>query len=307
MSNWYAGAYWSPRSEPLDNYVATLVNVMTVLADIHPALRRWRDLGRTARASRSNSLVTEDYSDIVGRLLAGQLRDADGDPVLDAGCTVSWWNGAPTQDEAAKLTASFGGTVAGVPNRVVLNLPHPVAAPDLYRPATARRLVETLVMACAPDWATWSSHDLRARQAEPDRPTGDGGFVAGEVIGIPAGWATYLAEPADDARDAPRFERRTLPASATVESLTGGTLVLVGDDPRDPPIAGVAAVRAAMGHPVKSPEPEQDRATAAVAETAPVLGDVPRARSRRRAAPAASKRRAADGDPPPPVGRPAEG
>ncbi|BCI85515.1 hypothetical protein NIIDMKKI_07210 [Mycobacterium kansasii] len=65
------------------------------------------------------------------------------------------------------------------------------------------------------------------------------------MIGHPAGWANFLSDS-----DSVKFDMALLPAGATVERLGTGTLVLLGQDPADPPLRDVLQVRRAMGYEV---------------------------------------------------------
>jgi hypothetical protein len=46
------------------------------------------------------------------------------------------------------------------------------------------------------------------------------------------------------------FDPELLPSSATVETVDGGTLLLVGQNPAEPPLGDVLQVRKAMGYQV---------------------------------------------------------
>lgn len=127
-----------------------------------------------------------------------------------------------------------------------LTLPEPHAAPNLYTRETAHKLVCTLVQLFTPNTVLWSNDNIFDKQSEPDRPSADGrGYLLGEVVGQPAGWANYLSDS-----NPVRFDATLLPLSASVEHLGNGTLVTFGSDPADPPLDDVLQVRRAMGYEV---------------------------------------------------------
>jgi hypothetical protein len=71
------------------------------------------------------------------------------------------------------------------------------------------------------------------------------GVISGDVIGQAAGWANYFADS-----HPVTFDHALLPSNATVETLDGATLLLVGHDPAEPPLSDVLQVRKAMGYQV---------------------------------------------------------
>jgi hypothetical protein len=107
-------------------------------------------------------------------------------------------------------------------------------------------LIKALIELFSPDSLVWSSSYLRDKQREPDRPTEDGrGIVSGDVVGHAAGWANYFGNS-----HPVTFDAELLPTTASVENLNRGTLVVIGQDPANPPLDDVLQVRRAMGYEV---------------------------------------------------------
>jgi hypothetical protein len=246
MTRSYLGAYWGPRAQSVDECAKMLAELIPKLAEIDPLLSGWRSGANSKRKAMEQPLVTADHMDLVQRLMAGRNRtDTDGAVIEELGYLVGWWSGSEDNKFATSISVHLGATTPWVPNSVVIKLPDSSAASSLYTHSHAEALVATAITIFAPDRAVWTSSKLTRLQAEPDRPTDDGGCIGGQLIGHPAGWATFLADS-----ETIHFDLRQLPGSARVERLGTGTLVMLGDDPAEPPVPDVLQVRRAMGYPV---------------------------------------------------------
>ncbi|MGV7258526.1 Imm52 family immunity protein [Mycobacterium kansasii] len=261
--------YWGPRAESVDESAYRIARLVTTLAALDPVLSGWRDGGPSKREALAQPLVTNDHADLVERLLAGRNRRPDNNEVIEPyGYAAHWWNGGSDNSRpAAKLSIRIAGTSAIGLNNAMLDLPDQESAPRLYRLETARHIIQTLLDVFGPEWGVWTNNDLRNKQKEPNRPTKDGrGYVLGKLIGHPAGWANFLSDS-----DSVKFDMALLPAGATVERLGTGTLVLLGQDPADPPLRDVLQVRRAMGYEVPTQRTESsedvDAASAGPAAT----------------------------------------
>lgn len=236
---------WGARVESVDQAADRVAELVSALAALDPALSNWRDLGRSKREAIGKPMVTTNHADLVQRLLDGRHRTDIGRQIMeDMGYSVYWWNGAEDNQAAANLNIHIAASALG--NHVVLNLPKPDTVPSLYSPDTAQKLLHIFVDIFDPDSLLWSNHELLAKQTEPDRPTEDGrGYILGQLIGQPAGWAIYLNDS-----NPVKFDTGLLPSGATVERLGNGMLVTLGSDPANPPISDVLQVRRAMGYPM---------------------------------------------------------
>jgi hypothetical protein len=232
----------------VDESADRVARLMAALADRDPALSGWRN------QAYAQTLVTIDHTDLVKRLLDSRHRgDLDNEVIESLGSSLHWWNGVGDYHRTAvNLYIHIGDGSLG--NSVVLNLPDPDAVPSLYSYETAHNLLRTFVEIFNPDSVLWSNHDLVDKQRGPDRPTEDGrGIISGRLVGEPAGWANYLSDS-----NPVKFDVGLLPASATVEHLGAGTLVMLGKDVSDPSLDDVLQIRRAMGYevPTQLPRPQ---------------------------------------------------
>jgi hypothetical protein len=238
-------ANWGPRAEPLVEAAGLLERFLHALARIDPALSGWRNAGGSKSEVLRQPLVIADRPHLQTRLLDGCHRNSSTDKVIeDLGYSMYWVNGDDGRS-AANLSINIAATSSLVANSIVLNLPDSITTPGVYSRSAARILMRTLVETFRPDSVVWGNRNLYNNQKEPDRPTGDGGYILGTVIGHRAGWGNYLSDT-----ESVKFDHAMLPASATVERIGDGTLVMVGDNPADPPLSDVLMVRAAMGYDV---------------------------------------------------------
>jgi len=151
----------------------------------------------------------------------------------DLGCNIGIWNGG--EPDSAGLSVHCGGytAVPGILNNCVIHLPGMSAESEaLYEVGVARSLMAAVVECWEPDWATWTSHELR--EALP--------FQTGEVI---VGWMTYLSS------SLLRRESR-LPALPNVEEVGDGVLITLGDDAAAVSADDVLALRRSLGGAVAS-------------------------------------------------------
>jgi hypothetical protein len=259
MPKSYLGAYWGPRQQSAADCADVLARVLVMLSETDDSLSGWRDKSASAKQALEAPVVTADHHGLVQRLSAARnRRDDDDQPIEELGFSVSWWNGAE-KTASATLSLGCGAWSPGISNRLVLQLPDSRVRPDLYVPAVARSLVAGVVELLDPDWAVWTNAGLVDKQREPDQQLDNGGYVIGELVGHAAGWANYVSS-----HDSVALNIAALPESARVEPLASGTLVLLGEDPNDPALHDVLAVRRAMGYAV----PADDLVLGAAADSA---------------------------------------
>ena len=220
----YIGAYWGPRREPVDACAARLATFMESLTEIDPLLASWFETGYSLKSARAKKV--EPHPSVLRELLlAGQARrdGAARSVVNDLGFRIGLWNGNDTQ---VGLSATCGASppTTAFGNRVVVNLPEAEgAAMSLYRRDTGFRLIQAVVAAWKPSWATWTNHRLRnAQQPKP-----------GQVV---VGWATYVPSQSP-------FPGGNLPPGVAVETLGTGVLITIRDDPVSVPESSALAVR----------------------------------------------------------------
>jgi len=262
------GAHWDARAETIDACAERTAALLRALVEIDPLLADWRDKGGSRRDALAQPVVTTDHADLVDRLLVGRNRTDVGNEVIEElGYAVSWWNSRETRDGGVTLRLHLGVTSPHVANSVTLNLPDSRSFPGLYEQSRAGELMLAVIAIFEPDRAVWSSSSMKKAQAEPDQELENGGIAYGQLIGHPAGWATYLSDASNI-----KFDNRAFPPRVAVDRLGSGTLVRIGGDPANPPMGDVLAVRVAMGYPLPghlTPN-ENERPTAG----SPVTGTV---------------------------------
>jgi hypothetical protein len=250
MPKSYAGAYWEARHADIDSCADSLAQFLERLAAIDPLLAGWRNKGRSKREALAEPTVTTEHADLAARLQAGvNRRDDNHEPIEELGYSISWWNGQDSKN-AVNLSVSLGVTSSVVQNHVVINLPDPQAAPELYTTKKALEILHAVIDVFAPDSAVWTNQTLIAPQKESNEPLENGGYKLGHLVGVPAGWANYLRDGTSL-----MFGAAQLPAAAVVEQTDSGSLVRLGDNPADPALDDVLQIRRAMGYPVRQAEP----------------------------------------------------
>lgn len=220
-SRFYAGAYWPARAEDVEACADRLERFMHRLATVDPLLARWYHTGYSEASVRRPFDACRP--DLVAALLAGRnRRDSDRSVIEELGFSVGLWNGAP--DASIGLRVSCGKSEPRLPNTVILELPKPLSvSATLSEDSTALSLVEAMVEAWEPDWATVTSDDLRDAQG-PRR----GGVVVG--------WMTYLS--------ADRGPFGELNDGYRIEPVGEGLAVIVeGGPPTDPAVVVDLAAR----------------------------------------------------------------
>jgi hypothetical protein len=251
MTTAHIGAHWGPRAQPVDDAVQKLQRLLTALADINECFTGWRDQAFSKKKALTTPVITDRADDLRSRLLGG-LRSTGvhtADAIEGGGTSLSWWNAADDEAAAAVLAVRLGITTAKMGfNAVTLQLPDSGKVPGLYTPETGRRLVTTIIDIFQPDRANWLTRELERLQKEPDRPQPDGSVAIGRIVGLPAGWATFLRDGEDAG-----FDRAALPSTAHVERVGDGTLVTLDGDPANPAVNDVLGVRAAMGYETAAP------------------------------------------------------
>lgn len=175
----YIGTYWGDRQESAAEGGTRLAACLGALAGIEPLLGAWFRTGMT-RAT-ANIPVSRDVSALTDLLYEGRKRgDLDNGVIEDLGFSVGLWNGAPAEVGLSAHVGSYANH-PGILNNFLLRLPKPdETSAHLYRPDVGVEIIEAIVEAWQPDWATWSSPPLRGSQKPSREP---------EI-----GWLTYLRD-----------------------------------------------------------------------------------------------------------------
>lgn len=183
----------------------------------------------TARQkSAANVPFRVDTRSVMSELLGGRnRRDADGSVIDDLGYRLSLWNGDDSAAVGLSIKCGMSNSTPGLSNAVVINLPpRSQRCGYLYSRAGAAALLEVVVEAWAPDWATVTSNSLREAQ---------GPLVGGRPV---LGWMTYFSDRRGDVPELPKpFDVSVVAGS--------GSIVTTGEEPPGPSV--LEDLRLALG------------------------------------------------------------
>ena len=218
MEEFYIGAYWGQRREPVEDCAQRLADCLERLAQIDDLLSTWFLRARSKKAAREP--VDQDVASLAALLSKGRNRtDFDPEVIDELGFSAGMWNRQP---EAVGLSCTVGVYSQWVGNVFLLNLPEPEgAATRLYRPEAAMEIMRAVIEAWEPGWATYSSSSLREAQE----------VGQGEPV---VGWMTYLrsTEPTVEPHDNVRWH-----------SMGSGQLITIGQEFTDASDTAVVALR----------------------------------------------------------------
>lgn len=179
MGTSYIGAYWGSRPESALEGAERLAKCMASLAGIDDALSSWFTKGSSRASARTP--VASDPSSLMALLERGRNRaDVGGAVIVELGFSVNLWNRSRPEIGLSGLVGAYP-SVPGILNNLVLSFPpsEQSDAASLYKQATGEAVMEAIVDAWEPEWATWTTHGIREAQAAAPREP---------VIG----WFTYL-------------------------------------------------------------------------------------------------------------------
>lgn len=170
---YYAGAYWSGRREPVREYARRAEALFLALASVDPSLSRWFEQSSTRDAARKRELTT-DLKSLQELFSLEKYQQGAGDVSFTA------WNGEAEANSVASL--SCGSRSAYVVDRCTLTLPAKgQVAERLLSTWTLSQLVRAMALAWQPDWGIATSIAHRDSVSEFADP---GTFV---------GWVMYLS------------------------------------------------------------------------------------------------------------------
>lgn len=209
----YVGAYWGGRPESSTECAARLLDCFQCLAHAHPLLSAWYRKGRTKKEAESGSPIDVELGSLEKLLETGRQRtDIGGQPMPELGFSIGLWNNNPVSVSFSAFCGADPDTPR-IPNNCLVNLPAlGESSRGLYGRGVAMEIILALIASWEPDWATFSSHELRELQ---------GDWQSTRRV---AGWATYVA-------DRSVFDVQ-LPDGVQVEDAGQGLLVTAGPDPQ---------------------------------------------------------------------------
>lgn len=202
----YIGAYWGRRPESALAVAERMRGCLLELGDIDSSLSAWFVKG--SRRANAATPVAADTESLVMLIEKGRnRRDSDGGAIQALGFSIGLWNRSKPE---VGLSGLMGASPAGpgILNNFILTFPSPQdgEGASLYRLEKARAIMDAVVGAWEPDWATWTTSSLKVAQSPAPR----------EPV---VGWLTYFREQIG----APS-------SAATVEDLRGGKLVVATAD-----------------------------------------------------------------------------
>ncbi|RUM06439.1 Imm52 family immunity protein [Rhizobium chutanense] len=119
-------AYRANRPRGPEECATDLSVFLNRLAKISPVVFQWKLRGSTKRKAMQNSFIDPDDLDFLcGLVLKGvNRRDGDRSIIPELGFSVSFWNGASKEEDAASLSIANGSTSKFSSNSVVLHFPY---------------------------------------------------------------------------------------------------------------------------------------------------------------------------------------
>ncbi|WNG60424.1 hypothetical protein F0U59_41225 [Archangium gephyra] len=176
IESYYAGAYWGPRKEPLEECARRAEVFLAAMANVDPSFFRWFQQGRS-RKDALNHPIEPTRPALEKLIRRGRDRQFE-----DLGYSVWAWNGVCVDYEDSGFNFKCGAYSDVVCNVCVCNLP--TRGPNSERVLTVpvlTGLVRSMVLAWEPDSAIATSSMLR----EKVTPTS----IAGTFVG----WLMYFS------------------------------------------------------------------------------------------------------------------
>lgn len=163
IESFYIGAYWGSRGEPLAQVRDKILQTLQKLAEIDEQFLNWYE-GGTSRKQALEKKVSIDAGTIERLCLAmvkkGEL-DEKGFSAM--GFLFGIWSGH-LDDQSSSITFSVGKSFTSphLSNSCVLTVPFEgVARERLLQTEKAKKIVAVLVGIWHPDYAVFTSHQLR--------------------------------------------------------------------------------------------------------------------------------------------------
>ncbi|MFI5729320.1 Imm52 family immunity protein [Kribbella sp. NPDC051587] len=206
------GSYWGSRPETVGDCASRLSSCLRGLAAVDEAFSSWFAKGKSKKSAGVPAAI--DQTSLERLLARGANRNGgDDEEIPELGFNAALWN-------ARRDSASWSTTCGAKPasrtlmNSFVLNLPA-VGSEDgirLHRPAVLREILQVIVEAWRPDWASLTNYAISSAQsATPGRP------ILGPL--------TYLRGPVDEPLMTVAGKK------VSVEDMVEGVFIAVAEDP----------------------------------------------------------------------------
>jgi hypothetical protein len=196
MEDWYVGAYWGNRRESAADCAARLLEFLTSLGSASGELSRWFLKG-WSRKQALNSPVPLSGEFLTELMLKGRhYTDASHQLTEDLGFSAAMWNG---KEPGVSLRVGVGVFATGPGssgNTVIMDIGRRVGDREaLFDLGVAKRVMSAVAASWDPDWASWTTTDLRRSQREQQ-----------ESLETNVGWLTYLSTPRAKLVDIPEAQ-----------------------------------------------------------------------------------------------------
>ncbi|MHB8089289.1 MAG: Imm52 family immunity protein [Anaerolineaceae bacterium] len=123
FENYYIGAYWNDRQEPLVSCAMKASAIFTHLTQVNPIFTEWFELGRSRRDALRKIVRTDQHS--LQSLMMGDRSKNDSSEVIfpGQGYSLYLWNGRKDGEDAANINLQCGAFGPYSVNRCLIRLP----------------------------------------------------------------------------------------------------------------------------------------------------------------------------------------
>jgi hypothetical protein len=237
-AKYFLGAYWDAREESIEECAARLVRFFADLRRCDRRFSRWHETAYSKKKALEAIARTDSHQYWLETLdRRRHWTDLPPKrPMEDLGFSLGLWNGRDGAD-AVGLHIGCGLYCKKLGNAVALDLPEELGR--LKDPNTMSAVLAAAANAWEPDWACVASDEAMSRRRfAATRPFVD--------------WMLYIS-------DARLPNVPVLKAPASVQRLSGGTLIVVQPEPPDPEnrahLAHIKQMRDALRRRVKTSVP----------------------------------------------------
>jgi hypothetical protein len=193
VENYYVGAYWPERPEPLEEYARRASVFMRHLAALDPTLVRWFEQA-SSREAALRSQFTTDTETLLGLFNKQKYRRDEGDVSFAA------WNGE--SESSSVVSFSCGSPSPYVVDCCILTPPMrgPVAE-RLLSASMVAQVLRAMALAWEPEWSVATSEvhrDMVSEDAAVGTFVGWGMYFSRERGSVPPLPAPVRIEPVED-------------------------------------------------------------------------------------------------------------
>ena len=123
FENFYIGAYWNDRQEPLASCAMKASAIFTRLAQANLIFSEWFELGRSRRDALRKVVRTDQHS-LQSLMMEDRSKNDSGDVIFPGqGYSLYLWNGRKDGEDAANINLQCGAFGPYSVNRCLIRLP----------------------------------------------------------------------------------------------------------------------------------------------------------------------------------------